>query len=148
MHNKKSLNPFPVIFALMLLLISGAAIGLSEQDYLLPDDAFRPSGTAVDADTLSVRWDIADGYYLYRNKIRFTADDGETELGSPRFPPAKLKQDEFFGEVEIYRQAVEVQIPITHRARGLETVRLKTVVQGCADAGLCYPPHSQHLTIN
>ncbi len=146
MHNKKLLNPLSLIFAL-LMLVSGAAAGQSEQEYLLPDDAFRPSAEAMTPDMISIRWDIADGYYLYRNKFRFTADNGDIRLGSPLFPPAEVKKDEFFGEVEIYRETVEVQIPISNRPAGLETLRLKTVVQGCADAGLCYPPHSQNLAI-
>ena len=99
MHDQKSVSPFPGLVALILLLVSGAAAGLADQEYLPPDDAFRPTGKAMAPDLISVRWDIAEGYYLYRNKFRFTVDDGETELGSPRFPPAEVKQDEFFGEV-------------------------------------------------
>ena len=147
MHDKIPLNPISRVFALLLLLCA-AAPALSEQDYLLPDDAFRPSGEAMAADAISIRWDIAEGYYLYRNKFRFTSEQGDVELGSPRFPPAKVKQDEFFGEVEVYRQAVAIEIPVTRRPSEATTLKLKTVVQGCADAGLCYPPHSQYLKID
>ena len=75
--------------------------------FLQPDEAFRVSA-AHEADRVLVSWAIADGYYLYRSKFRFSAQAPEAELGNPEFPPAEKKEDPFFGEMEIYRDAVTI----------------------------------------
>ena len=72
----------------------------------------------------------------------------ESRPRSPKTPDAEIKQDEFFGEVEVYRGRVEVQVPIK-RARGHgDILNLEATSQGCADAGLCYPPHNQKILLD
>jgi thiol:disulfide interchange protein DsbD len=114
------------------------------EDFLDPEIAFKFSARALDADTLEARWQIADGYYMYRSKFRFEVA-GAT-LGTPQFPAGKVKEDENFGRVEIYRNEVKIALPIT-RVPGGTTVTLKTTAQGCADAGLCYTPQTVSTTL-
>jgi len=114
------------------------------EEFLDPDVAFKFSARALDANTLEARWQIADGYYLYRDKFRFELA-GAT-LGSPKLPAGKVKQDENFGKVETYRQDVRIVLPI-QRTPGATSVTLKTTSQGCADAGLCYTPQTLSTTI-
>jgi thiol:disulfide interchange protein DsbD len=110
-----------------------------------PEVAFKFSARALDADTLEARWQIADGYYMYRDKFRFEVDGAA--LGAPRLPAGKVKEDENFGKVEIYRKEVRIALPV-RRTQGAATVTLKTVSQGCADAGLCYTPQEASTTIS
>ncbi len=143
MH-KKTISS--LIVWLLFLLITIPAAALTEDDFLLPDDAYRISASADGPNAVIIQWKVADGYYLYRNKFKFIADGGIT-LGDPDYPPAKQKRDEFFGDVEIYRNKVSIRLPIKSRPEGFESLQLKTLSQGCADAGLCYPPHTQQVTI-
>ena len=114
------------------------------EEFLDPELAFKFSARALDANTLEARWQIADGYYMYRDKFKFEVD-GAT-LGMPQRPAGKVKQDENFGTVETYRKDVRIALPI-QRTAGATSVTLKTVSQGCADAGLCYTPQSESITI-
>ncbi|AHF02611.1 thiol:disulfide interchange protein [Marichromatium purpuratum 984] len=135
----------PLLLLLALLLPGLAA--QARNDFLLPDQAFQPSAEAIDADTLKVRWQIAEGYYLYAAKFAFTTDTAGITLGEPVLPEPEIKQDEFFGEVGIYRDTVEITLPVTRTAAAPEVLTLETTSQGCADAGLCYPPHRQRVQV-
>ncbi len=114
------------------------------EEFLDPEVAFKFSARALDANTLEAHWQIADGYYMYRDRFKFEVD-GAT-LGTPQKPAGKVKHDENFGTVEIYRKDVRITLPI-QRAAGGTSVTLKTVSQGCADAGLCYTPQSESITL-
>lgn len=96
-----------------------------------------------------VEWRIADGYYLYRDKIRFQSDNANVTLAAPVFPaPTQIKTDEFFGKMAVYRGTVTVDIPVL-RGRGGNPLdfTLTATSQGCADAGLCFPPHPQQAAL-
>ncbi|WP_296749926.1 protein-disulfide reductase DsbD [Thiobacillus sp.] len=114
------------------------------EEFLDPEVAFKFSARALDANTLEARWQIADGYYMYRDKFKFELA-GAT-LGAPQLPPGKMKQDEYFGKVETYLKDVRIALPI-QRTPGATSVTLKTTSQGCADAGLCYTPQTVSATI-
>lgn len=128
-----------------LALVGLTATAIGTEEFLKPDEAFRISADR-EADHILVTWDIAPGYYLYRSKFRFSGETPGVELGQPEFPPATIKEDPFFGEMEVYRDSVTVSLPVTNNA-ARETVTLEATSQGCADAGLCYPPHRQTLLV-
>ena len=112
---------------------------------LEPEQAYKFSARAIDAGTVEARWQIADGYYLYRQKFSFSAEPAAVKLGDPVFPTGEGKQDEFFGKVEIYHQDVRIRIPVD--AGGADSLLLKVVSQGCWDQGICYPPTPQQVRI-
>jgi thiol:disulfide interchange protein DsbD len=142
MH-RKSLSAF------LLLLISLAVGGPAgaEEEFLLPDQAFRISGQAQGPDQVTVSWDIADGYYLYRSKLKFRSRTVGIETGRAETPGGELRNDEFFGEVEIYRDQVDVSLPVERAPGADDILTLEATSQGCADAGLCYPPHKQTILL-
>ncbi len=128
--------------------VAGAA-GLNPQDILTPDQAFKFSAQAVAADIVRVKWQIADGYYMYRDKIHFKSDNPKVKLADPVFPPpTQIKNDQYFGKEAIYRHSLSVDLPVL-RQRGSKPLNftLTATVQGCADAGLCFPPHPQHTAL-
>ena len=143
MHLTRRLVP---LLAALLALGAGPAPG-AQDDFLQPDEAFRISGQATGPEDIAVSWDIADAYYLYAAKFRLRSLTEGIEIGAPALPEAEVKQDEFFGEVKIYRD--RVQLPATlKRAPGSDSIlTLEATSQGCADAGLCYPPHRQKLLL-
>lgn len=119
-----------------------------EPELLKVEDAFRLKAAAVGSGILSAEWTIAEGYYLYRDRIKFKSNTPGVTLGSAEFPPGKLKRDDFFGEVETYRHALAVQIPVSAEGGAMPAeIELSATYQGCADVGVCYPPHTQTLTI-
>ena len=122
-----------LLFAFSGLFSAGSAAAADE--FLDPGVAFKFSARMQEGGTLAVTYQIADGYYMYREQFKFSAD-GAT-LGTPNFPAGKVKFDDTFQKnVETYRNSVTITMPV--QAAGLFT--LKATSQGCADAGLCYSP--------
>ena len=116
------------------------------EEPLDPEQAYRFSAQAVAADAVEARWHIVDGYYMYREKIRFTAEPATVKLGEPQFPAGHVKDDEFFGKVETYRGDLAIRIPV--QANGAQSFTLKAVSQGCWDKGICYPPTPQQVVVS
>ncbi|MEJ2620835.1 MAG: protein-disulfide reductase DsbD [Candidatus Thiodiazotropha sp.] len=141
----------PINLIVLLLLLTGVAVTAqaewNEDDLLMPDQAFQISAQSVATDTLKVEWRIADGYYMYRDKIHFDTEAIGIELGEPSLSKAKIKQDEFFGEVAIYRDRAVAEIPFKRIQGAAETLLLKARSQGCADQGICFPPHMQEVRL-
>ncbi|MGE5641281.1 MAG: protein-disulfide reductase DsbD [Clostridia bacterium] len=133
---------------LILLLVALAALPAAAQpsffgksDNLLePEKAFAFSARALDDKTVEVRFAIADGYYLYRERFRFAVEAPPgASAGTPSFPRGEKHKDEFFGETQTYRKEVRVRVPVEGATPG-QPVELAVTSQGCADAGVCYVP--------
>lgn len=135
------LKRFLTWLALLLAVLPALAA-----EPLEPEQAYRFSARTIDANTLEAVWQIEDGYYLYRHKVRFSTEPATVTLGEPVFPSGEIKDDEFFGRVETYRNELRIRIPIT--AAGVEHVTLKAVSQGCWDGGICYPPTPQQAVVD
>jgi thioredoxin:protein disulfide reductase len=124
--------------------IAATALGASPE-LLDPERAFALSARGLDERTVEARFAIAPGYYLYREKLRFSVEPVAL-ADAPRLPPGQWKQDEFFGRVETYRGQIVVRVPLG-RAAPAEAVTLRVESQGCADIGVCYPPQVQTLKL-
>ena len=109
-------------------------------EFLPPDQAFRFDALAEGSDRVRLNWEIADGYYLYRARIKVTTSDGRVELGAVQFPAGQVKNDEYFGRQEVYHHELAASLPVARRSGGALELPLAVTYQGCADAGLCYPP--------
>ena len=127
-----------LIGALLACLLLPAA---HAADFLDPEDAFKFSAAiSDDGSAVEARFNIAEGYYLYRERFSFAASDG-AQLGVPQYPPGKIKFDETLNrKVEIYRGNVVVKLPV-QATSGPFTLTAK--LQGCADQGICYPPETR-----
>src|SRR5256885_9127599 len=126
---------------LLLLAALPPARAAGADDLLEPDKAFRFSARALDARTVEVRYGIADGYYLYRDRFRFAAEPASVALGQPQFPKGQIHEDKFLGKQETYRKEVRIRLPV--EAAGAERMKLQVTSQGCADLGVCYVPQVQ-----
>jgi thioredoxin:protein disulfide reductase len=145
-----SLQRFPRAFAhacltlitgFLLLLAGGAS---AADDFLDPAVAFRFEARMADANTVEVRYLIAQDYYMYRERFAFRASGAQ--LGTPVIPLGKVKYDETFQkDVETHKGELLIRIPV----EGSGAFTLTATSQGCADAGLCYPPqeHSAALAV-
>ncbi|MES9919285.1 MAG: protein-disulfide reductase DsbD [Candidatus Thiodiazotropha sp.] len=144
MHKKIDLL---TMFLMLLVLSSLSMAAWNKEDLLLPDQAFQISGRTDGTEKLLVEWRIADGYYMYRDKIQFDSDTIGIEIGEPKLSQAKIKNDEFFGEVAVYRNKATAEIPIRRMQGSQEALLLKARSQGCADLGICFPPHMQEIRL-
>ncbi len=113
-------------------------VSAQEGKFLSPDEAFRLTAAVRDARTVALRFDIANGYYLYQERFHFTPAETGVTLGAIGFPPAHKKFDANLGhEVAHYRHQVVVTLPVSAAPADF---KLHVTYQGCSDQGLCYPP--------
>jgi len=117
------------------------------QDLLHPEEAFRFSH-ALEADgILRLSWDIAEGYYLYRDKFAAISDSVEVAVGELELPPGIVKDDPDFGNVAIYKKTAHLSVPIAVGANAPSSLPLRVTYQGCAEDRICYPPIKKDIQI-
>jgi thioredoxin:protein disulfide reductase len=122
---------------LVLLLCAGGGAARAADDFLDPAVAFKFSATEQPGEVL-VHYKIADGYYMYRERFAFATRNGTATIGDPQIPPGHVKFDPTFNKnVETYRGELTIRIPVKQAAGPFD---LAVTSQGCADAGICYPP--------
>jgi thiol:disulfide interchange protein DsbD len=129
-----------LLFAL-LLIVAPAVHAAGGEELLEPNKAFRFSVRVLDSGIAEIRYRIAEGYYLYRERFRFAAEPASVTLGSPKFPEGEIHEDKFFGKQVTYRGEVRILLPLA--AAGADRVKLSVTSQGCADIGVCYVPQVQ-----
>ncbi len=140
---------------LALLLISASSLSFAvdapfgnsseDEEFLTVDEAFQLTATRKSANEVKLFWNIADGYYLYKKRISVSSEDTDTTIGELDLPMGKNQHDEFFGDVEIYEHSLDVVAPVSANT---DTVQLIVGYQGCAHAGLCYPPVKKTLAVS
>ncbi len=133
---------FSLLVALWLCAAStlGSAYATGNEQFLPPEQAFQFSAREVDVHAIEVRFDIAPGYHLYRERFAFAAQPAGVKLGVPVLPPGQVRVDEAFGKpMEIYERSVTIRVPV-ERAPADGKWTLVVTSQGCADQGVCYPP--------
>ena len=123
------------------------SIKTTGDDFLPADEAFRFDALAGGSDQVVLNWEIAEGYYLYRARIKVATDSAAAQLGAPQFPPGQFKTDEYFGRQEIYHHELRVAVPVARAAGGAFALPLQVTYQGCADKGLCYPPITKSVSV-
>ena len=123
------------------------AEALQQQSEFLPvREAYQLDGALTRDGALRLYWQITDGYYLYQHAFKVRSLNGDTPASlAIDFPPALSKTDEFFGEVQVYYNAADLTVRL---AEGAENLTVAVTYQGCADAGLCYPPETETLSID
>jgi len=130
-------------FALVILCMAAPARSADDQ-FLEPEKAFRFSARAADENHVEVLFQITPGYYMYRE--RFSVASPEATLSTVALPPGQMKFDETFQKnLETYRDELRVNVPVD---KAPVSFVLNVVSQGCADAGLCYPPMTSSARIS
>lgn len=126
---------------------SSSLSGAQEDDFLPADQAFQFSSETKNGQ-IHLHWDIADGYYLYKHRFKFTVASPEgAELGEPQFAKqGKPKKDPTFGDVEAFYHDIDITLPVAHLPSSPLTLKVR--YQGCADQGLCYLPQNKSITFN
>ena len=145
---------------LLLLVVLPASAGLFDKppapaqlgaplnnsaDFLPVREAFKLSLISSSSESVKLRFVAAEGYYLYRHRFSFSSEPADISLGQAVLPAGKAKHDEYFGDVEVYYEVLDVEVPVDNPDN--RPFNLSVNYQGCADKGLCYPPETEVLAI-
>ncbi|WP_321865083.1 protein-disulfide reductase DsbD [Burkholderia cenocepacia] len=132
---------FLAVLLSFVLVLGGLSVARAADDFLDPSVAFKFSASESPGQ-VDVRFKIANGYYMYRERFAFAVKSGQATLGEPQYPAGHVKFDQTFQKnVETYRDEVVVHVPVKQAAGPFE---LAVTSQGCADEGICYPP-AEHV---
>ena len=137
---------FLALFSIMSLSINASEeLPKTQTEFLSPDEAFVMSHEIINDNHLKVTWQIHPGYYLYMGMFEFESIDNNNKIQKVEMPEGKKKMDEFFGEVDIYYYQTEADVYLENKIS--DNLELKVKYQGCADAGLCYPPVFKKISV-
>jgi len=143
------MTPALLLFARRFALIAGllwvGAAGAADE-FLPPTEAFKYEAR-VEGGQLTVQYRIHDDYYLYRERLGFATTTPGVTLGAPQFPAGEDHEDDYFGRQVVYRDAVAISLPVAFDGQ-VRDFELRLRLQGCADAGLCYPPQTRLYRID
>ena len=137
-------NLFVTMLFLFVTSISSADIIKNQVEFLSPEEAFQPSIRIITNNHLEVSWDIKEGYYLYLGMFEFSVDNSNMKIIKVDMPDGKKKKDEFFGDVDVYYNSAKADI---YFDKIISKTNLILKYQGCADAGLCYPPITKKFSL-
>lgn len=142
---------FPALAALLLFTGNVLAFGngsnslFSSNNGFLPVDEALPFSYSTDRGAVVLNWNIAPDHYLYRGRIKITPVTDGVTVGEPRFSlEGKNIEDDYFGAVTVFYDPIEARVPVT-LPDGVDEAHLQVTYQGCANAGLCYPPQTRDV---
>jgi thiol:disulfide interchange protein DsbD len=130
-------------WTLMMFVGMACAQSASAEEPLLdPELAFRVEASMAQTGVIDLRWKVVDGYYLYRKKLEFKLPQS-CVLDGAELPTGKIKNDEFFGKMEVYRTDFTARV----RHSGCTPTQIEVTYQGCSDLGVCFPPLKSSLAL-
>lgn len=145
-----------IVLLFLAVFVGGAQAGLldslggnsssSRRQFLPPDQAFQFTHDAPAGGRVGLHWQIAPGYYLYRDKFAIEALSPGASVTPPALPPGETKDDPEFGPVQIYRDTVDIDVPLQFAADA-DSAEIQVAWQGCAEDGICYPPIKKTLRL-
>jgi thiol:disulfide interchange protein DsbD len=147
-------------FVLLLLLCFMAPVTQAESfldklpsfgakpSFLPPDQAFVLDIQVRDAHTLQANFNVAPGYYLYRNKISFTVAGDSAKITAINLPKGELKHDQNLGEIEVYHHPFQAEIVLDRASVAASPITLNASYQGCSEQGLCYPSQDKSFQLD
>ncbi|RMG36889.1 MAG: protein-disulfide reductase DsbD [Gammaproteobacteria bacterium] len=149
---KPAAPPAPSALDQLNALSNDLGLGAMEDDILPPEKAYRVSADSPDGKTLLVRWQIAEGTYLYQDKLKVRVGGEGVRLGKYELPPADIKKDSIkpdgtIGDVLVYHRQVELRIPLIRDNMAATEIEVLASYQGCAERGICYPPQKKTLRV-
>jgi thioredoxin:protein disulfide reductase len=142
---RRTLDAVLMLVSCFMLLFGSISATHASDDFLDPAVAFKFSAAEKPGE-IEVRYKVADGYYMYRERFAFAVKNGSATLGEPRLPVGKVHFDQTFNkDVETYRGELVIRIPVKQASGPFD---IAVTSQGCADQGICYPPMERvyHVT--
>jgi len=152
MHNPMNLKRlFSSLCAIAALAATSLQAQVVDSEFLPPGEAFKVEAVAEGADRVRVDFLVTPGYYLYRHRMNFAVDTAAgpvaATLGAADIPAGEWKEDEFFGRQQVFHESMSVTVPVSRAPGGALELPLVVGLQGCAEAGLCYPPEKRRFKV-
>lgn len=117
-----------------------------EEKFLHPDEAFKLNIVAKDSNTLEAKFTVTQGYYLYKDRIKFEIKDASLgTISAVNLPAGDIKNDPNFGRQEVYHHDFVALIGVNNPA---QNVVIDARFQGCSEKGLCYAPQLKTLNVD
>lgn len=116
--------------------------------FLTPDQAFGFDADVRDIETLQASFNVSPGYYLYRDKIKFSIKEGTVTVTALDLPQGEIKHDPNFGDTRVFHHSFQALVRLNRSANAATGITLNAVYQGCSEQGLCYPPITKTMNIN
>lgn len=138
----KTLSILAILFVLSSIFLT-SLVRAQQQDFLDPEKAFILRAQMAGPGVIQLQFKIANGYYMYREQFAFKLDTQHVKLGEGKFPVGQVKHDPTFDrKMELYFKEAVITVPITAWPKDLPANPFVLTVtgQGCAEAGICYPP--------
>lgn len=136
------------LLIVIFLLFSAGLHAETPPDFLPPEQAFQVSGRIVSPDTIALAWKIADDCYLYRHRFKIESVTPGIQVIETRFPKGENKTDHIFGQVEIFKKDVYVEIALQRIDPAIDNLKLTIVYQGCTESGMCYMPENKTVAVS
>ena len=142
---------FSSLWILAALVATPLRAQVVDSEFLPPGEAFKVEAVAEGADRVRVDFLVTPGYYLYRHRMSFAVDTAAgpvaATLGAADIPAGEWKEDEFFGRQQVFHESMSVSVPVSRAPGGALELPLVVGLQGCAEAGLCYPPEKRRFKV-
>ena len=137
------------IFLTIIFIFSTSVFGIDlpedKPEFLPPDKAFKMSVTNIGEKKILIDWQIEKGYYLYMGMFEFSTDQENVKITKAQMPDGTKKVDEFFGNVDVYYNSTSAELTFDKINKNTNLI---VKYQGCADAGLCYPPIKKIISLD
>lgn len=141
-------SPISILLCWLGFWLAATTWASDTEQILAADEAFQFKADLKNSQAIRLSWEIADGYYLYRQKFEFVSLSPDIAFDEPIFPAGLSKHDKHFGAVEIYRNRLEIELPAHRSGTQPATATLQATFQGCADAGICYMPIQKTISLD
>ncbi|MFO0510228.1 MAG: protein-disulfide reductase DsbD [Gammaproteobacteria bacterium] len=142
---------FSSLWILTALVATPLRAQVVDSEFLPPSEAFKVEAVAEGADRVRVDFLVTPGYYLYRHRMSFAVDTAAgpvaATLGAVDIPAGEWKEDEFFGRQQVFHESMSVSVPVSRAPGGALELPIVVGLQGCAEAGLCYPPEKRRFKV-
>ena len=142
---------FSSLWILAALVATPLRAQVVDSEFLPPSEAFKVEAVAEGADRVRVDFLVTPGYYLYRHRMSFAVDTAAgpvaATLGAVDIPAGEWKEDEFFGRQQVFHESMSVSVPVSRAPGGALELPIVVGLQGCAEAGLCYPPEKRRFKV-
>ncbi|MGA7749359.1 MAG: protein-disulfide reductase DsbD [Gallionella sp.] len=119
-----------------------------QTSFLTPDQAFGFDADVRDIHTLQASFNVSPGYYLYRDKIKFSIKEGTVKVTALALPQGEIKHDPNFGDTRVFHHSFQALVRLNRPANAATDITLNAVYQGCSEQGLCYPPITKTMNIS
>jgi thioredoxin:protein disulfide reductase len=136
------------LLLIIFLVFSPGINAVTPDDFLPPEQAFQVSSRVLSPNSVALSWKIADDCYLYKHRFKIESVTPGINIIHTKFPQGENKNDHIFGQVEMFKKHVNVEVGLQRLDPALKNIKLNIIYQGCAESGMCYMPENKTVVVD